>query len=48
MTEKKMNYPPFGDLIKIINKKIKKEEYIKNKKDLDKYKNNDNILIDRL
>ncbi|MFH1536368.1 MAG: hypothetical protein ABID45_00105 [Patescibacteria group bacterium] len=45
---KKMNYPPFGDLIKIINKKSKQEEYIKNKQDLDKFKNNDNIIIDRM
>ncbi|MBU0731790.1 hypothetical protein KKC88_02820 [Patescibacteria group bacterium] len=45
---KKLKYPPYGNLIKIINKKNRQESYIKNPEELKNIKNPDNFIIDRL
>ena len=44
----KLHYPPFGELIKIINKKTKEEKFIKDTDDLEQIQNSDNYLIDRM
>lgn len=45
---KLLKYPPYGDLIKIINKKTKTEEIIKNQNQLSNIKNIDSYIIDRM